>query len=132
MYGTASGSADMQRTANQVERLGARLNDPQRRRAVLRLFNVKAFGFERVAEELTHRRFVLVSTYTVARELGHEPETMARRSMRTRHDSAPVGGLGVSGRGGPWPALPRSFRILDTWPSTEPNTTAAEPGGCLA
>jgi hypothetical protein len=59
---------------NQVERLGAHLNDSLRRRAVLRLFNVKAFGFERAAEELTHRRFVLVSTYTVARELGHESD----------------------------------------------------------
>ena len=82
--GTASGSADVQRTAtlgrypsqrfgdltpidlwhrevgqDQIERLGTRLNESQRGVAVLRVFNVKAFTFERAAEELTHHRFVV-------------------------------------------------------------------------
>jgi hypothetical protein len=35
------------------------LNESQGGPAVVRLFNVKAFSFERAAEELTHHRFVV-------------------------------------------------------------------------
>ena len=44
---------------DQIEWLGVRLNESQRGLAVRSLFNVKAFGFERAAEELTDRRFVV-------------------------------------------------------------------------
>jgi hypothetical protein len=44
---------------DQIERLGARLNESQRGLAVSSLFHVKVFGFEHAADELTHRPFVV-------------------------------------------------------------------------